>query len=379
MMHSREPQDQPLAGFAYSYCFQCAGCGIRINVSSTDYEMQCTMQAPYPMCICGVEVDIGAASPSLRDANDRALEGDSVKWLFWYHTSRYKNWPDSEAYTADVAGQVAQVNGGYGFDGERYLRSKTSLALHLGTYESAIENMLRRLHDQDIGDPNTIRYWLHRVQIRLKPGDLDPHVGPEFASFMGDVALSDLRDRGARAVRYINVHEAAGSVSLAVDPDVIVGVSTIELPVASAAATATPPANEAVSNAQIALDEIERHRPDTSGVADADLRFAGLFEELGEPADPESVRIHCLARQLEDYEDRWRKVWTELTERFLSEYLPRINEQVRNRFLDAVPYGDSPAQYHERFRLLAGLIDRADDVISVFASVPARILTSGDD
>jgi hypothetical protein len=100
-----------------------------------------------------------------------ALDDDSVDSLIWYHTSRYENWPDLEAYTADVTEQVAQVKGGYGFDGERYLRTKTSLALHLGTYESAIENMLRRLHDQDIGNPNTIRYWLHRVQIRLKPND----------------------------------------------------------------------------------------------------------------------------------------------------------------------------------------------------------------
>jgi hypothetical protein len=72
---------------------------------------------------------------------------------------------------------------------------------------------------------------------------VDPHVGPEFASFMGDVALSDLQDRGTRAVRYINVHEAAGAISLAIDRDVIVAVSTIELPVTLAAVAATPTAN----------------------------------------------------------------------------------------------------------------------------------------
>jgi hypothetical protein len=299
--------------------------------------------------------------------------------LIWYHTSRYENWPDLEAYTADVTEQVAQVKGGYGFDGERYLRTKTSLALHLGTYESAIENMLRRLHDQDIGNPNTIRYWLHRVQIRLKPNDLDPHVGPEFASFMGDVTLSDLHERGARAVRYINVHEAAGSVSLAIDPDMIVAVSTIELPVASAAATETATTNEAVSTAQHVLSEIERLRPDTTGIATTDLRLAGLFEEPRKPGDPESVRLHTVARQLDGYEDRWRAVWTELTDVLLSEYLPGTSEQVRGRFLDAVSYGDDPAKYHLRFRMLASLIDRAGDVISMLASAPTTILKSGDD
>jgi hypothetical protein len=377
-MSNRVLRDQLLTGFAYNYWFVCAECGTRIEVSAADYALQCTMRAPYPICRCGVEVDISAVSPTLRDTNDIASEGDSVDSLFWYHTSRYENWPDSEAYTADVTEQVAQVKGGYGFDGERYLRTKTSLALHLGTYESAIENMLRRLRGQDIGDPNRIRYWLHRVQIRLEPGDVDPHVGPEFASFMGDVALSDLQDRGARAVRYINVHEAAGAISLAIDRDVIVAVSTIELPVTLAAVAATPTANEAISTARRVLSEIERLRPDTTGIAAADLRLAVLSGEPRDPTDPESIRIHTLARQLDDYEDRWRAVCTELNDVLLSEYLPRANEQVRERFLDAVSHGDSPAKYHARFRMLASLIDRADSVISTFASAPPKILKSGD-
>jgi hypothetical protein len=98
------------------------------------------------------------------------------------------------------------------------VKSKTSLALHLRTYESAIENMLRRLHDQDVGDPSEIRYWLHRVQIHLKPCDLDQHIGDEFASLTGDVPLSEVHSRGGRAAPYINVYEAAGSVPLASRP-----------------------------------------------------------------------------------------------------------------------------------------------------------------
>ena len=169
---------------------------------------------PYPVCRCGTEVDINRASPVLRDPNDIVLQNDSVDSMYSYHSGGYENWPDLAAYTADMtlAGRPRA-----GFDPQRMVESKTSLALHLGTYESAFENMLRRLHDQDVGDPSEIRYWPHRVQIPLKPGDLGQHVGDESASLMGDVLLSEVHTRGGRAARYINVHEAAGSVSVAVD------------------------------------------------------------------------------------------------------------------------------------------------------------------
>jgi hypothetical protein len=55
--------------------------------------------------------------------------------------------------------------------------------------------MLRRLHDQDRHDGSPVQYWLHRVQIHLKPGDLASDVREELADFMGNVPLSMLRDR----------------------------------------------------------------------------------------------------------------------------------------------------------------------------------------
>lgn len=69
-------------------------------------------RAPYPACSCGIQLDISAVSPTLRNTNDAALEDDSADSPFWHHTSRYENSPDSEADTADVIEQVAQVRGG---------------------------------------------------------------------------------------------------------------------------------------------------------------------------------------------------------------------------------------------------------------------------
>ncbi len=136
------------------------------------------------------------------------------------------------------------------------------MALHVGTYEAAIENMLRRLHDQDDRDGSPPSYWLHRVQIDLEPGDLAPGVGEEPTDWLGNVPLSKLDDEygGARAVRYVNVNEAHGSISMAIHPAVIATVSTIEIPV-EAVADETAAAAAATCQAVDALSEIAPLRP----------------------------------------------------------------------------------------------------------------------
>ena len=133
--------------------------------------------------------------------------------------------------------------------------------------------MLRRLHDEDRQDGSPVRYWLHRVQIHLNPGDLAPDVGEELADFMGNVPLSMLHERGgARAVRYVNTNEAHGSISVAIDPAVIATVATIEIPVESVAVE-TAAAAAASAQAATALAEVAHRRPDTTGIDDISLRF----------------------------------------------------------------------------------------------------------
>jgi hypothetical protein len=101
--------------------------------------------------------------------------------------------------------------------------------------------MLRRLHDEDRQNGSPVRHWLHRVQIRLEPGDVAPDVGEELADFTGNVPLSMLHERGgARAVRDVNTNEADGSISVAIDPAVIATVATMEIPVESAAIETAP-------------------------------------------------------------------------------------------------------------------------------------------
>jgi hypothetical protein len=200
-VEEEEYVEQPWTGFDYSYWFECAVCGTRVNIAADLYELQTTetptrRRADFSRCAkCSAEIDVTELCPVLRSLNDIALQDDCVARLYWYHSSPYENWPDAEAYAAAFEAQIAKVPPLGPFTPQQLLEQHTSLAAHIGTYEAAIENMLRRRRDQDRQDGSPVQYWLHRVQIKLKPGDLAPDVGEELADFMGNVPLSMVHGR----------------------------------------------------------------------------------------------------------------------------------------------------------------------------------------
>jgi hypothetical protein len=332
-MSGSEAVDQPPTGFGYSYWFTCTGCRRRVEVEAELFELQCTGQADFSVCACGTAVDVTDQSPTLRHTEDIALQTDSVARLVWYHSSRYEHWPDLEAYTAEVTAMAMQTAARFErlIDPDRLIATKLSLAVHLGTYEATIENLLRRLEDQDRTDFFESRYWLHRVEIALAhPDDLHPEVIDEFHTLFGDVELAQLQALGARAVRYVNLHEAIGSVSLAIDPALVCTVSTIELPVAEATLAETASATAA------------------------------------------TARMVTAAQSDDDSSPGWSK----FVEILQSEYLSGVNPQVREPFLNAVGPYDDPAEFHRRFRVVAGLLMRPDVVIDMLATAPRRHLLS---
>lgn len=382
-MEEGEFVEQPLTGFNYSYWFDCVACGTRANIAADLYERQTTYTPPgrpadFSRCgECGSEVDVSEVRPVLRSLNDIALQYDCVGGLYWYHSSPYENWPDAEAYAAEFEARIARVPALGPFTPQQLVEQHTSRAVHVGTYEAAIENMLRRLHDEDGQDGSPIRYWLHRVQIHLKPGDLAPDVGEELADWMGNVPLSMLPERGgARAVRYVNTNEADGSISVAIDPAVISTIASIEIPVKSIAIE-TAAAAAASAKAAAALAEIAPLRPDTTGIDNMDLRFPStLRRKFPDPADPERQRIESVAEQLNAYERQRQHIWCELKATLESEYLPELNDQVRRRFHDALPRTGDPVDYHRSFRLMAALLARPRDVIAELARAPARSINN---
>lgn len=81
-------------------------------------------------------------------------------------------------------------------------------ALHVGTYESSIENTLRRMRDE--ADAHS-QFYLHRVALNVAADAIDTPLRHESHD---DASQLVLRDLGALiAVRYINVRESPGSMA----------------------------------------------------------------------------------------------------------------------------------------------------------------------
>ena len=70
---------------------------------------------------------------------------------------------------------------------------------------------------------------MYRVRLR---GDceIEPGVHQEPTDFVGDAQLSDVCGSGVNVPRYINVHEDASSISLAISVDAICAVQKIAVP-----------------------------------------------------------------------------------------------------------------------------------------------------
>lgn len=160
------------------------------------------------------------------DPDDPALEDDQVAQFSWYHTSTHSDWPtrvfdpaaELTARTRTMMGGDARV--------AAWAKRQRSKALHVGTYEAAVQNMLRRIRNQaDQGS----QFYLYRVRLKravvVREGWLiDP------SNFVGDVVLELVCPPGVDVARYLNYHEDSGGLSLAVGREAIQSVQQIAVP-----------------------------------------------------------------------------------------------------------------------------------------------------
>lgn len=179
--------------------------------------------------VCGTDCQGEDRPDFCADPQDPAQEDSAVREFYWYHSSTHENWPDRQF---DPAGRLTDVTKrrmeamGSGV-GAWASRQKTK-ALHVGTYEAAIENMLRRMDDQGSSDD---QFYLYRLQ--LDPNCvIEPGVHKEPTNFVGDAYLAEVCAPGTNVFRYVNVHEDASSVSLAIEPDAVRAVQGIPIPLA---------------------------------------------------------------------------------------------------------------------------------------------------
>lgn len=176
---------------------------------------------------CGVDCTEEDATCIIADQRDLALDDASVSSFSWWHTSTFPDWPSlSFAPAARLTEDTRRRMGSGGV--ERWSRRQLDKALHVGTYEAAIHNVLRRIRDQP--EPDS-RFYLCRVTLRPDVVVAKGCRG-ELVDWMGDVPLNDACPPGVDATRYVNQHEDAGGVSLALGREALLAVQRLEVPLA---------------------------------------------------------------------------------------------------------------------------------------------------
>ena len=175
----------------------------------------------------------------MRDERDPALDNQRVSQFSWYHTSTSEDWP-SATHADRVAAWYQGLAERLGDRFQGFVERESTTTLHVGTYEAAVENMLRRMHDQ--ADARS-QFYLHRVTLEVDPSRLNEGYRDENDQAAAKLSVADLDAAEADAIRYLNVFEAAGTLSLAVHPRAVRTAQTIALPVQELAEP-LPPALE---------------------------------------------------------------------------------------------------------------------------------------
>lgn len=313
--------------FSYDVCWlECPECGDRVAMTFED-----RLNGASRTCHSGHEVSAQEEYPALTDLADPALDPAAVEHLAWYHTSTHRDWPPTD------------------------LSPKAS-ATHLGTFESAIENMLRRMRNQSDADN---QFYLHRVRIACPPAEVSP-LGQELSDFMGNVRLRNLYEAGYPVVRYVNVHEHPGSISLALVPSVITHLQTVAIPL-SLDVEESAVSREALTSYIAELDEVEARRPSTDGFSRLDL----MKRETPEIAAISDANHEC-DQAMWAAGDNYRQAMG-------NEHMPAVGFRTRWGLLDAVRSIDGDAAHvHERFRSLAELVQNPARTLAAVRAQPVR-------
>lgn len=97
------------------------------------------------------------------DPGDSTLDDDQVAQLSWYHTSTHPDWPTRDFDPAALLTAETRMRMGGELRVADWAARQRARALHLGTYEAAVQNMLRRMDDQD---DHGSQFYLYRVQLK---------------------------------------------------------------------------------------------------------------------------------------------------------------------------------------------------------------------
>lgn len=265
---------------------------------------------------CGLTCEHEDAPRVTVDPVDLAHDDAEVVRFAWYHTSTQPDWPTkSFDPAAALTPETRRMMGG-----DRRVAAwserQRAKALHVGTYEAAVHNMLRRMDDQaDHGS----QFYLYRVHLKpsvvVRKGWLvDP------SNFVGDVLLDEVCPAGVDVARYLNYHEDPGGLSLALGRGAIAGVQEIAVPLPDA------------WNGDWVRDAVT----DLTDASDAPVPAAGRLSRFMRASSPRAVLSRELGAALAG----------------------RLPINLRGQFASAARFndGDDPAQWARRTSALAGLV-----------------------
>jgi len=178
---------------------------------------------------CGTDCQVEDRPDFCASPDDPAHNDTAVLGSYWYHSSTHENWPDRNfdpagTFTDETRRRMESMAGPGSV--ERWVERQKVKALHIGTYEAAIENMFRRMDGQGSSGE---RFFLHRLKLSSSCV-IEAGVHKEPTNFAGDAYLADVCGSGVNVYRYVNVHEDPSGVSLAVDPTAIHAVQSIPIP-----------------------------------------------------------------------------------------------------------------------------------------------------
>lgn len=286
---------------------------------------------------CGNTFASDVDSVIVRDPDDPVLDADTVAGFSWFHTTIHQHWPIPEAW------------------------GPKAVALHLGTYESAVEMMLHRMAFQSEADKP---FYVHRVTIN-PAAPIDPVVGADVGEgFTGFVPPASFTDGGFTVRRYLNAEEHRGAISLAVVPEAIATVQTVALPVAASIGDPDPALWAAADYADVARDAIRAAIPPE--VARAEV--TELDKLLRRTPDAAVLMI------ADEMAAAGHAEIAKITERT---YLTGVGEQVGDKLRDAVnattDAGATCRGWHETYRRLVAAVINPDAVMAALASQPARV------
>jgi len=359
--------DEQHCDFNYGYRMNC-DCGEISSISAADYHIKSTIDALMPCEHCDGTIHFGPRVAALRNPDDPVLDNTRINRVAWYHTSTHLDWPSATYANDQRAKLLATAHYLPAGHSDSFIEQQLNQALHVGTYESAIENMLRRMCDQDDG---AAQFYLHRVTLAVDPDCVNDGYRDENHESAAQLTTSDLRQSGLVAIRYMNVYESVGSLSLAVLPETITYVQTISLPVTTLAPTHNDSLHSLLEQFQGSLEGLRTNAPETSAIAAVRLRLKQLIE-------PDLEEIHAMsAAHGSSYYELWNSLIAALTE----QYLPHISPVVREDFDSAMSAWhreqakQSAGRFADFFAASAVALTRPRAVMALAATQEPRAMT----